>query len=100
MNNKLDFEEYLRYSLPKILKLSPAKQVGFKKAFSFFSNYLGFLDEENKEMFLSEFKRRVERASKFRSKKGYKVVPIINKEIKEIFYESCKKPKVKKSKLN
>jgi len=78
INPGLEFENFLRSSLPELLNLSPSKRVAMHLVFYRFSDYanvvMGKLQTESKS-FLSEFEKRVRRVSKFRTPKGHKVVP-------------------------
>jgi len=73
-----DFENWLRFTLPWQLNLSPSKQVAMKSVFQGFTNYVVGLEGEAPEEFKEFFKTlsaKFDRVSKWRAPKGGKVVP-------------------------
>lgn len=74
----LEFEQWLRYSVPGHLKLSGSKCVAMEKVFQQFANEVRVLvDKFPNEFgqFFNELKTRVESVEKWRAPKGYIVVP-------------------------
>ncbi|NQT34495.1 hypothetical protein HQ587_04830 [bacterium] len=74
----LDFEDFLKCEMPHLLNLSPSKQVATKYIFDHFADCLRSLEKSDKEnmfLFVSAFCERLRKISKWRSPRGYKVIP-------------------------
>ncbi len=70
----LEFERYLRHTMPRKLNLSQAKSAAIESTFYHFADVLRPLESKAPEefsSFLDEFVRTVEKASKTRCPKNY-----------------------------
>lgn len=78
----LEFENWICFTLPWQLNLSPSKEVGVKMKFGGFANLIRPLVNkapEEFELFFSGLTKRLEEISKWRVSKGYAASPEIYK---------------------
>ena len=77
------FERFLRHTLSWKLHLSPSKQVALEKKFQHFSDIVKPLAEkapEEFDAFFNAFKSKFDEIEKWKTPKGYTVVPTVLKD--------------------
>jgi len=76
----MSFEDWLRYTLPWQLNLSPSKQVAVEMIFCKFADFARLIAEKSPkefETFFDELKNRANRVAKWRALKNTKITPIL-----------------------
>ena len=82
MTRGQDFEDYIRFEIPKLLNLSSAKEAAVKNIFIKFSDFTKSLSDNSPRefsMFFEEFKRRIEKISICKDPKGMKTISYYDK---------------------
>jgi len=74
MNRSIDFESWLRFTLPKLLNLSAGKSRNMGIFFHKFADYLRILESADPKafnLFIDEFQKRMQKVARRQPRKPY-----------------------------